>query len=196
MTPEAQDKLKHYQALLLKWQRAVNLVSPGTLAESWERHFLDSAQVADYLPSGPCVLADLGSGAGFPGLVLTMLRPDISVHLIESDDKKCQFLRTVSRETSVTVTVHTQRVESCYADVKPAVITARALASLDNLLALCWPWAEENPGLQMVFLKGERAAEEIAEAQKSFAFSCETFPSATDAKARILRISSLQKRPA
>lgn len=196
IAPDAEAKLRRYQALLLKWQKAVNLVSPGTLDEAWERHFLDSAQVAEYLPASPFTLADLGSGAGFPGLVLAMLRPDLDVHLIESDDKKGQFLKTVSRETSTPVIVHTARIEACHGTVKPAVITARALAALDKLLALCLPWAEENPALQMIFLKGEKAEEEIWEAEKSFLFRCETFPSATDRKARILRISSLQKRPA
>lgn len=191
---ESLDKLKRYQALLFKWQKAVNLVSPATLNEAWERHFLDSAQVADYLPERAVTLADLGSGAGFPGLVLAMLRPDLDVHLIESDDKKGQFLKTVSRETSTPVTVHTVRIESAHDAVKPDVVTARALAALDKLLTLCWPWAEENQALQMVFMKGEKADEEIAAARAAFDFTCETSSSATDGKAKILRISSLQKR--
>lgn len=192
---DIEAKLKAYQALLLKWQKAVNLVSPGTLEAAWERHFLDSAQVADYLPDGAFTLADLGSGAGFPGLVLAILRPDVDVHLIESDDKKGQFLKNVSRETLSPVTVHTARIEDAYDVVTPDIITARALASLDKLLTLCWPWAEENPALQMVFMKGEKAEEEIAAARTAFDFDCETFPSVTDGKARILRISSLKKRP-
>jgi 16S rRNA (guanine527-N7)-methyltransferase len=194
MSPDQTAKLKAYLALLLKWQKAVNLVSPSTLPDAWERHFLDSVQVEQYLPQGPHVLADLGSGAGFPGLALAMLRPDLDVHLVESDDKKCQFMKTVSRETSSPVSVHTVRIEDSYALVSPDVITARALAALDKLLTLCWPWAQANPALTMIFLKGEKAEEELEEARKTFEFSCETFPSATDGKARLLRISSLQKR--
>lgn len=192
---EYQEKLKAYEALLRKWQKAVNLVSPATLEGAWQRHIVDSAQLAEFLPEGKFVLADLGSGAGFPGLVLAILRPDIEVHLIESDDKKCQFLKNVSRETFSPVTVHTARVEACYGAVKPAVITARALAALPDLLKMCLPWAVENPGLQMIFLKGERAEEEIAAARAAgFEFACETVPSVTDSKARIVRISSLKKR--
>lgn len=193
ISAEHLEKLKAYEALLRKWQRAVNLVSPATLDQAWERHFLDSAQLAEYLPDGAFALADLGSGAGFPGLVLAMLRPDVEAHLIESDDKKCQFLKNVSRETFCPVTVHTARVEHCYDVVKPAVITARALASLPDLLGMCLPWAQENPDIQMIFLKGERAEEEIAAARAEYDFDCETLPSATDPKARILRISSLLK---
>lgn len=194
VTPEQDAKLKTYLVLLLKWQKAVNLVSPASLPEAWERHFLDSAQVEKYLPQGPFTLADLGSGAGFPGLALAMLRPELKVHLIESDDKKGQFMKTVSRETSTPVSVHTVRIEDSYAFVSPDVVTARALAALDKLLGLCWPWAQNNPALRMIFLKGEKAEEEIEAARTLFDFTCESFGSVTDDRARILHISSLQKR--
>lgn len=194
ISPEQRERLEHYKALLLKWQKAVNLVSPATLESAWERHFLDSAQLLPFMPDGPAVVADLGSGAGFPGLVLAILRPDLEVHLIESDDKKGQFMKTVSRETQAGATVHTVRVEACYERVSPTIVTARALASLDKLLGFCLPWTEKNPDLQMVFLKGEKAEEEIAAARTLYDFACEISSSITNPEARILKIFSLHKR--
>lgn len=194
ISPEQRLQLEYYKELLLKWQKAVNLVSPATLEQAWERHFLDSVQLLPYMPDGPAILADLGSGAGFPGLVLAILRPDLQVHLIESDDKKGQFMKTVSRETNANATVHTVRVEACYERVSPSIVTARALASLDKLLGFCLPWALENPDLRMVFLKGEKAEEEITAARALYDFECEISPSMTNPEARILNIFSLHKR--
>ncbi|MCF8495032.1 MAG: 16S rRNA (guanine(527)-N(7))-methyltransferase RsmG [Alphaproteobacteria bacterium] len=169
---ETMEKLRIYHDLLLKWQKAVNLVSPGTLEDAWGRHFADSAQILDFLPPAPtkAVLADLGSGAGFPGLVLALLRPDLEVHLIESDERKGQFLKTVSRETRACTLVHTQRIEAMGADISPDIATARALAPLETLLGYCAPWAEKKPDMAMIFLKGRTAAEEIAMARKSWHF--------------------------
>ncbi|MCB1556201.1 MAG: 16S rRNA (guanine(527)-N(7))-methyltransferase RsmG [Alphaproteobacteria bacterium] len=206
---ETQDRLKAYEALLRKWQKAVNLVSPTTLENAWERHFVDSLQVLDCLPpcreeTGKVVFCDLGSGAGFPGMVLAIARPDIEAHLVESDSKKCAFLQTVSRETSTPVIVHNERIESldsclCRDDgslILPDFITARALASLEQLLSWCLPWAEKNPAMTMVFLKGEKAPEEIAAARKRFSFSCDGRESKTDSGGRILILRDLTKKEA
>jgi 16S rRNA (guanine527-N7)-methyltransferase len=92
---ESLDKLTHYLALLEKWQRAVNLVSPSTLPDAWNRHFVDSAQLGALLDEEKTVLFDFGSGAGFPGMALAILYPQLAVHLVESDQKKCSFLSTV-----------------------------------------------------------------------------------------------------
>jgi len=100
VSEEAFACLEVYHALLLKWQAAVNLVSPKTLDEAWQRHFLDSVQLLSSIDADVKTIADIGSGAGFPGLVLALCRPDLEVHLIESDMKKCQFLSTVLREAS------------------------------------------------------------------------------------------------
>ncbi len=190
---ETIDKLKSYEALLHKWQKAVNLVSPNTLGESWERHFEDSLQLTDLIPEDTKIIFDLGSGAGFPGMVLAIARPDMSVHMIESDSKKCSFLKTVSRETSMPAIIHNERIETIKTDIIPDLITARALASLDQLLEWCLPWTTVNPALTLVFLKGEKADQEIIEAEKHFAFSYESFPSKTNEKSVILRIKGLQK---
>ena len=94
----ALSKLRLYHALLLKWQKAVNIVSPKTLDKAWERHFVDSLQVLPFIPDQVKIIADLGSGGGFPGLVIACVRDDVNVHSVESDMKKCQFQSNVSRE--------------------------------------------------------------------------------------------------
>ena len=175
---ETEQKLSTYLALLNKWQPKVNLVSPDTLVDARTRHFDDSAQVALLIPATVKTLHDWGSGAGFPGLVLAMLRPDLKVTLVESDQRKCAFLRTVSRETKTPVAIRDERIE----DIAPTfvdVISARALAPLKDLLRLSLPWAEANPALILLLPKGENADSEIAEAQKKYTFSLAKYPSKT-----------------
>lgn len=188
---ETISRLETYLAQLVKWQRAINLVSPNTLPDAWNRHFVDSAQLLPLIPKHVKKIADLGCGAGFPGLVLAILNPDLDIHLVESDDKKCQFLKHVSRETNCAVTVYNARIESCINDIKPDLITARALAPLDKLLSYCKVCFEENPSLEFLFLKGERAEEEIKEARKSYKFDCQLYPSETDENARIIHLSNV-----
>ncbi|MCB9990195.1 MAG: 16S rRNA (guanine(527)-N(7))-methyltransferase RsmG [Rhodospirillales bacterium] len=194
MLPEdSRQKLKQYLALLRKWQCSINLVSPATLDHAWERHFEDSLQLAALIPE-EAVLFDLGCGAGFPGLVLAIARPDIKVTLIESDTKKCTFLSTVSRETMTPVSVVNQRIESAVTDSIPTIITARALASLDKLLGYVMPWAKANPDLVLLFLKGRQAADEVTDALRLYDFTYEMVPSRTDSEAQIVRISNLREK--
>lgn len=213
---ETLEKLKTYQALLEKWQAKINLISPATLPDAWSRHFEDSAQLAPLLPlvdtarTSALRLYDLGTGAGFPGLVLAMMRPDLAVTLVESDSKKCAFLQTVSRETKTPVTVDNRRIEAAAADVLPLIsndlsvengqnmivpdiVTARALASLDVLLGLCAPWIKANPNLILIFPKGIRAGEEILEAKLKWRFDYSEAPSATENGAKILRLSNVAR---
>jgi len=196
---ETAVKFEQYLALLAKWQKAVNLVAPGTLAEAANRHIADSAQLAPLIPDSAKILFDFGSGAGFPGLVLAMLRPDLQVHLVESDSKKCSFLATVSRETDTPVIIHSSRIEQLItAEHLPApdVITARALTSLAALLDFCLPWAARNPGLLMLFPKGAKAEIEMAAAAARYDFSLEQIPSLTDPAATILVVRDLRpKKP-
>lgn len=189
----SQQALQQYHALLLKWQKAINLISPNTVNEAWDRHFEDSLQLLPHVPQG-ATLADIGTGAGFPGMVLAIARPDLDVHLIESDDKKCQFLRTVSRETSSPVKIHTTRIEGSHDLVVPDFVTARALKDLSQLCDFCLPWAQRNPSLKMIFLKGERAQEEIVQARTKYDFAVDTYPSKTDPKAQILVVSAVSVR--
>jgi len=106
------QNLQTYQELLHKWQKRINLVSNNTIKDSWERHFEDSLQIIDLIPEMTKNLVDLGSGAGFPGLVIAIEKPEISVTLVESDQKKCSFLKTVSRETNTDVNVINDRIQS------------------------------------------------------------------------------------
>ncbi len=185
-------RLETYHALLLKWQKAVNLVGNSTLDEAWERHFADSAQLVQYISLHVKTLADLGSGAGFPGLALAIMRPDIDVHLIESDERKAQFLRTVSRETTAGCVVHNMRIEEIEEGFIPDLITARALASLKELCDYSIKWAQKNPQLELLFLKGERAETEIKEARRSYDFDLKIHNSQTSKGASILHLSNLR----
>lgn len=185
-----------YKALLVKWSKAVNLVSPSTLPDADRRHFDDSLQLLPLIPEGTKTLFDLGSGAGFPGMVLAISRPEIDVHLFESDQKKCSFLSTVSRETHIPVTIHNRRIESVDENltILPDVITARALASLVDLLGLTEQWWSRNPQAILVFPKGARADEEVIEACKIYDFVLESVPSRTDKSAQILKLRQVRRR--
>lgn len=185
-------KLNKYDVLLLKWQKAINLVGPTTLEDRAVRHFLDSLQLIRYLPSTDVTLVDIGSGGGFPGLVLAMLGVR-EVHLVESDIRKATFLREVSRETSLPVTIHDRRVESCNIEGMQ-VMTARALAPLVDLLGYMYRMGNASTETVGLFMKGVQAEAEIAKAQKKWDFTLESFASLTEPEARILRITNLKPK--
>ena len=181
---ETISRLQVYRDLLIKWQKAINLVSPATLGHIWERHFADSAQLSNHIPPNSKV-ADLGSGAGFPGMVLAIMRPDLEMHLIESDARKSEFLKNVSRETKSAARVHNDRVQKVLGEIQPDYITARAFAPLPEILEMI---PDSCRGAVLLLLKGKTAMDEIAEARERFDFACEDFPSQTDPAARILKI--------
>lgn len=190
---ETMEAMEIYRNLLLKWQKAINLVSPTTLPDLWLRHFADSAQLSRLIPQG-AKIADLGSGAGFPGMVLSILRPDLGVALVESDERKAQFLKAVSRETGAKAVVYPDRVERVLGQINPDIVTARALASLGELLEFCLPLTAGKPDLRMLFLKGRRGQEECQEAAKTYRFSFEAIPSVTDQEALVFVIDALARR--
>ena len=182
-----QKKLQMFETLLKKWQKAVNLVSNNSLPCFWERHVLDSAQLFPLVPKTAETLVDLGSGGGFPGLVLALMAQDaglsLQVHLVESDTRKCAFLQEVARQLSVPVQIHNCRIEAL-SPLSADVITARALSNLPTLLRISEPlWKNSTQGL---FLKGARAQEELALLPKGWAF--QTFPSQTDPSGVIINI--------
>lgn len=183
-----QGELEIYDALLRRWQAKINLVASGTLEDVWTRHFADSAQV---LAAAPAVSrwADMGSGAGFPGLITALLlkrQPGAVVHLIESDQRKAAFLRAVSRETAAPAVVHSERIES----VMPALagqveaVSARALAPLTRLVELAGEALTQ--GAIGVFLKGEEWRDELTAVEALGSFSCESAESRTRKGARIV----------
>lgn len=195
---ETLARLEAYAALLAKWQAKINLVGPATLPETWRRHFLDSAQLYAHLPANTRVIADLGSGAGFPGLVLAIVAEaagrDLTVHLVESDARKAAFLAEAARETRIAgaVKIHPVRAEALAGRMAADVITARALAPLDKLLGLARPLLKPD-GL-CLFLKGEKADAEIAEARKRWDFALERVASKSDPGGVILKIRGVKPR--
>ena len=190
------EQLKIYEALLRKWQKKINLVSDTTLETLHSRHFEDSSQILPMIPQKAKTLYDLGSGAGFPGLVVAIERPDLEVHLIDSSSKKTSYLKTVIRETGLeNAYVHTDRIENIVnANNAPDIITARALAPLKDIFDLTIDWADQNLNLRYVLLKGEHARQEVSDALKTFSFNHFSAPSRTDQSGVILRIENVRRK--
>lgn len=191
---ETIQKLEHYADALKKWNPKINLVSKSTIDDLWDRHFIDSAQILELAPSGARTWADLGSGGGFPGLVVAIIaaetQPDLSMTLVESDLRKCAFLRSVLRETSIKANVISRRIE----DIPPleaCVISARALAELPKLLSLSHEHSVR--GGVLLFPKGENWRTEVAEAQSKWRFDHQVAKSKTNAKSVILSISGVRR---
>jgi len=187
---ETLDRLARYESLLRKWQPKINLVGPATLAEAWKRHFLDSAQLRSLAADDARVLVDLGSGGGFPGLVLAILGVP-EVHLVESDARKCAFLREVARETGAVVTVHNRRIEAIEGLVAD-VVTARALAPLSELVRQAYPFIGERGSA--LFPKGQNVDQELTEATRSWNMVVERIPSLSDKSGTVLKITALSPR--
>ena len=187
---ETIERLCLYGELLTKWQRAYNLVASATLEDSLDRHFVDSLQILPHI-SPHASLLDLGSGGGFPGLVLAIARPGQGeTWLLEANQKKCQFLREVIRQTGANARVLEQRIElgpSLAADF----ITARALAPLEKLLEYHdFHGHEHTIGC---FLKGRGVHEELTQARRSWTFDSECIPSLTDPDAALVRVTGVQQ---
>lgn len=180
---ETRARLEIYAALLVKWQKKINLVAASSLSDMWWRHFYDSAQLLDYIPDRKARIVDLGAGAGFPGLVLACMGCS-AVTLVESDLRKTLFLKEVARQTGVEVTVLNSRIEDLALEAD--IITARALAPLDQLLDYARPLLSDKG--KCLFLKGESSAQEITLAQKKHQFTAQNHISRTDEKARIVEI--------
>lgn len=191
---ETFERLKTYEALLREWQQKFNLVSNNSLEDCWNRHFLDSAQLAKYIPADAKVLYDFGSGAGFPGMVLAIMlgekTPYLKVKLVESIAKKTLYLNEVKAQTNTAVEIINQRIENIAAE-KADVITSRALASLDALLGYVYKFSTKKT--KCIFPKGKSYAEEIAEARKNWKFDCEVLPSEQSDEGKILIITNLLK---
>ncbi len=189
---ETMARLELYVERLIKWNKAINLVARSTLDNVWQRHMADSAQLAAHIPGTARTLIDLGSGGGFPGLVVAILKGGaLDVHLVDSDQRKGLFLKDVSRETGVPVTVHTARIETL--DLPPAdIVSARACAPLGQLVAYAHPfWKKDTIGL---FLKGERAEEELTQAREAWTLEADLIPSLSERRAHLVRVRGLSPR--
>ena len=195
---ETLSQLKVYADLLKRWQKTVNLVAPSTLDDVWHRHFADSAQLWHLASPGDIHWLDLGSGAGFPGLVLAIMASETggTRHtLIESDTRKAAFLREVARETGTAVEIVADRIELPATAAKVGevnCVTARALAPLVRLLPLVAPFfGQASVGL---FLKGRDVTAELEDAALSWAFQPELVASVTDRDGRILKLAQLHQK--
>jgi 16S rRNA (guanine527-N7)-methyltransferase len=193
---ETAERLDRFVDLLLTWQRTTNLISPSTFSHLWTRHVADSLQLLDIAPEAR-VWIDLGSGGGFPGLVIACAladHKDTAVHLVESNAKKAAFLREAARVTGTPITVHAVRIENFVDswDGRADVVTARALASLKALLTLSFPLIQR--GALGVFPKGQDVEGELTEASKYWNINHNLVPSRTDRSGRIVVVRALERR--
>ncbi len=183
---ETIDQFQEYLVLLKKWQLRINLVGDSTLEHAWQRHILDSAQIASFYPQNTKHVLDVGSGAGFPGLVLAIMG-GVRVDLVESDQRKATFLSTVVRSLGLPATVHNQRIESM-PNLTPDVITARALAPVPKLLKLIHN--QLTPNNVCLFLKGVSVEEELTDLQSSPNMIYTTHPSISQPNGVVLQIKN------
>ena len=187
--PEQIADLEVYRAKLEDWNQRINLVGPATLPDFWSRHAWDSAQLFRVAPEALC-WADLGTGAGLPGVVLAILgktRPGFHVHLVESMAKRCRFLSEVATDLQLPVTIHNARAEDLALDVD--IVTAGACAPLSRLLGYARPHLKR--GVTALFLKGQEVAAEVAEARAHWDFDADILPSLSDSRGRIVRVRRL-----
>jgi 16S rRNA (guanine527-N7)-methyltransferase len=183
---ETIKKFQAYLTLLEKWQRRINLVSNSTLTEAWQRHILDSGQLAAHYPPQTKHILDVGSGAGFPGLVLAIMG-GVTVDLVESDQRKAVFLSTVIRELGLPAKVHNQRIETM-PNLRPDVITARALASVPKLLNLIE--IQLHPDCACLFLKGASVEDELTNLQSYSTMVATTYPSLSGSTGVVLELKN------
>jgi 16S rRNA (guanine527-N7)-methyltransferase len=186
----ADDRLRQFATLLLRWNASLNLIAARDAAVVWDRHIADSLQLVPLMPAGLARAIDLGTGGGFPGLVLA-IATGIPFDLIESDQRKASFLRSAVLETGAPATVHCCRIED--AAVPPApLLTARALAPLPRLLPLAARFLTGD-GI-CLFLKGAKVDDELTAAARDWAMTVDRLPSRTSADGTVLRIAGLHAR--
>jgi 16S rRNA (guanine527-N7)-methyltransferase len=193
---ETLARLDRFVATLLTWQKRINLIAPGSVSEIWTRHVADSLQLLSLAPAAR-VWLDLGSGGGFPGLAIACAlaeTPGARVHLIESNGKKAAFLREAVRITGVSAIVHHARIEQMGTKLAEHIdlVTARAVAPLNDLLGLAEPWMKR--GAQAFFPKGQDVGAELTEASKYWNIEAVLVTSKTDPRARIVKVDRAEQR--
>lgn len=187
---ETKEKLVHYVSLLEKWNKSINLIAPSTVSDIWHRHIEDSLQMLPLLPSKPTEILDIGSGAGLPGIIIS-LSTDHKVTLVDSDKKKGLFLKEIRRHLNASYDIICDRAENI-PHQKYGIVTSRACANLSGLLALSHPFLEEKSFC--LFHKGKNYSKEVEEAEKKWLFDLEITPSTTDIDAALLKLSNIQRR--
>ena len=193
---ETYKKLCVFQKTLFKWQKSINLISKNTIKNTWERHFLDSAQLYKFVRGIEGNIIDFGSGAGFPGLVLAIMGKK-NIHLVESDYKKCVFLKEIAMLTETDITIHNCRIEDL-GFINVDLITCRALASLSKLINYVEIFINKSLGEKqelpkLLFLKGKSYYSEVIELSKNKKICLEEYPSITDRNGKILYINKVDK---
>ena len=186
-------RLQIYTAMLEDWNTRHNLVSRSTLPDLWRRHMWDSAQLMPLISADVTSLVDLGSGAGFPGLVLAEMlreRPDFRAVLYEATAKKCRFLEAVAERLNLPVAIRNARLEDASSE-RFDLITARACAPLPRLFAYAQPFW--GPGTRALFLKGQTVGAELTEARKSWRIDAQRHPSHSDPSGVILEVRELHR---
>ena len=190
---ETHQRLRDLLDLVAKWNPAINLVACGTLANGWQRHILDSAQIFACVDQPSGIWADLGSGAGFPGLVLAIIAaekaPGLEFVLVESDHRKAAFLAQVARSLGLAVRIICDRAERI-GPLMAEVITARAFAALDQLCGLATRHLTAS-GVA-IFLKGNSHRAEILQAGKTWGFDLGVKVSRTDPKGALLVLRNIR----
>lgn len=188
---ETMVKLETYHELLVNWQKTINLVAPSTLDEAWARHFVDSAQLYDLAPTVSRKWLDLGSGGGFPGLVVAAIaaeaNPNLKMTLVESDIRKCGFMREAARKMNLSVQILTRRI----ADIpiqSADVISARALSNLATLIDHARPHTTKNTCL--LFPKGTSYKDELETIPHDWQINAEIIDSLTNADSVVIRLKT------
>lgn len=184
------ERLRILIELLRRWQGRINLIATSTLADPWRRHVLDSAQLVPLIPPATTHVIDIGSGAGFPGMIVAILS-DAVVHLVESDGRKCEFLREAARITGTSVHIHNLRIENL-APFSVDVAIARACAPLPKLLEYAYPFVLSAG--TCLFLKGSSASVELTESQKRWIMRCSPSVSRSDPTGVVLKVENLSPR--
>jgi 16S rRNA (guanine527-N7)-methyltransferase len=188
---ETLQRLQAYAGLLEKWQKKINLVGSNTIADLWNRHMLDSAQLFPLLPRPECTIMDFGSGAGFPGLVLAILGGP-QVTMVESDGRKCAFLAEAMRASDAGPLV---RLQNCRIEELPSsradVVMSRGLAPLGKLLAFAEPFLREDS--ICLFLKGKKADEELTHTEKNWMMKVTKIQSQSDPSGTILKLENVKR---
>jgi len=184
---ETERRLRLYLELLVRWNERINLVAPGGAEHLWHRHFEDALQLIDLLPNGGTRAVDLGSGGGFPGLVLA-IATRLHVDLLEADQRKAAFLREVIRQTRASAAVHAVRIETAVL-AKAPIVTARALGPLPRLLPMVTRFLELD-GIALL-PKGRNVDIELTDARRTWNMTVERFASRTDRSGVILRMSGI-----
>lgn len=195
---ETFSRLDAVVALLRKWQKTINLVANASLPDVWRRHVADSLQLVNHVPKDVVRWVDLGSGGGFPGLVVAAVlaeRPGAMVHLVESDSRKAAFLREAARVGQLPVEVHAARIEQVAAQLAPGtqVVSARALAALPKLLDYAEPFLAA--GAIGLFPKGRDTQRELTEARKGWTLDVDLAPSLSDPEGQIVMVRAARRAP-